>query len=120
MHGLSTADATERLVRVGPNALPEATHRSLWRRFVHQFQSPLIYILLFALAFDVGLSPYEGALDWPIEAAAIGLILFFNAALGLYQEHRSESALARLKALTGVHPWVMRDGTCARVDRSRE
>jgi Ca2+-transporting ATPase len=81
MNGLTTAEASERLSRFGPNALPEPVHDPLWRRFVRQFHSPLIYILLFALAFDLGLWLYEGAHAWPIEATAIALILLFNAAL---------------------------------------
>ena len=115
MNGLSSAEATERRSRFGPNALPERASDPLSRRFVRQFQSPLIYILLFALAFDLGLWFYEGAHDWPIEATAIGLILLFNAALGLYQEQRSEAALARLKALAGVQAWVLRDGKLVRL-----
>jgi Ca2+-transporting ATPase len=115
MNGLSTADATDRLSRVGPNALPEKAPEPLWRRFARQFQSPLIYILLFALTFDLGLWVYEGAHAWPIEATAIGLILLFNAALGLYQEQRSEAALTRLKALAGAQAWVVRDGQLVRL-----
>ena len=113
--GLSAAEAAARLARVGPNALPEPSPLPLWRRFVRQFASPLIYILLFALAFDAGLWIYEGAQAWPIEAGAIGLILLFNAALGLYQEQRSEAALARLKVLGGAQAWVMRDGQLVRL-----
>ena len=115
MNGLSTPEATERLSRFGPNALPEHAPDPLWRRFVRQFQSPLIYILLFALAFDLGLWLYEGAQAWPIEATAIGLILLFNAALGLYQEQRSEAALTHLKALAGAQAWVLRDGHLVRL-----
>jgi magnesium-transporting ATPase (P-type) len=115
MNGLSTAEATVRLSRDGPNALPEHAPDPLWRRFVRQFQSPLIYILLFALAFDLGLWIYEGAHAWPIEATAIGLILLFNAALGLYQEQRSEAALTRLKALAGAQAWVLRVGHLIRL-----
>jgi Ca2+-transporting ATPase len=115
MDGLSTAAAIERLSRVGPNALPESGHDPLWRRFLRQFQSPLIYLLLFALAVDLGLWIYDGAHSWPIEASAISLILLFNAALGLYQEQRSEAALARLKVLAGAHAWVLRDGQLARL-----
>ena len=107
MNGLSTAEAAERLARVGPNALPEHAPDPLWRRFVRQFQSPLIYILLFALAFDLGLWIYEGAHAWPIEATAISLLLMFNAALGLYQEQRSEAALTRLKTLAGAQAWAI-------------
>src|SRR5688572_28368545 len=113
--GLSTADAAERLARLGPNTIPERASDPGWRQFLRQFNSPLIFILLFALAFDVGLWIYEGAHGWPIEATAIGLILLFNAALGLYQEQRSEAALARLKALAGAQAWVLRDGEFVRL-----
>ena len=115
MSGLSTTEATERRSHVGPNALLERTPDPLWRRLPRQFASPLIYILLFALAFDLGLWLYEGAQTWPIEASAIGLILLLNAALGLYQEQRSEAALARLKALAGAQAWVLRDGHLVRL-----
>jgi P-type Ca2+ transporter type 2C len=115
MDGLSAAEAAERLARFGPNALPDQPPELMWRRFVRQFNNPLIFILLFALAFDVGLWLYEGAHGWPIEASAIGVILVFNAALGLYQEQRSEAALARLKALAGAQVWVLRDGEFVRL-----
>ena len=115
MNGLSTAEATEALARFGRNALPEQPPESLWKRFLRQFNSPLIFILLFALAFDFGLWLYEGAHGWPIEAGAIALILLCNAALGLYQEQRSEAALARLKVLAGAHSWALRDGEFVRV-----
>jgi Ca2+-transporting ATPase len=82
---------------------------------MRQFNSPLIFILLFALAFDAGLWAYEGAHGWPIEATAIVLILLFNAVLGLYQERRSEAALGRLKALAGSHAWVRRNGELVRL-----
>jgi Ca2+-transporting ATPase len=58
---------------------------------------------------------YEGGHGWPLEASAIALILLFNAALGLYQEQRSEAALARLKVLAGAHAWVLRDGEFVRL-----
>ena len=115
MNGLSAADAGERLARFGPNALAEQPPEPVWRRFLRQFNSPLIFILLFALAFDFGLWLYEGAHGWPIEATAIGSILLFNAALGLYQERRSEAALTRLKALAGAQAWVLRDGEFIRL-----
>jgi Ca2+-transporting ATPase len=112
--GLSSPEATARLAALGPNALPEPAATPLWRRFVRQFASPLIYILLFALTFDLGLWVYESTTRWPIESTAIALILLFNAALGLYQEQRSEAALSRLKALAGPQAWVLRDGQLVR------
>jgi Ca2+-transporting ATPase len=113
--GLSTVEANDRLAHFGPNALPEKSPDPLWRRFLRQFNNPLIFILMFALAFDAGLWAYKGAHGWPIEGSAIALILLFNAALSLFQEQRSEAALARLKALAGAQAWVLRDGGLVRL-----
>jgi len=115
MNGLSAAEAAERLTRLGPNALPAARRVPLWRRVVWQFESPLIYVLVIALAFDLGLWFFEGAHGWPIEATAIGLILALNAAFGLYQEQRSDAALSRLKDLAGAQAWALRDAQLVRV-----
>ena len=113
--GLTSSEAAARLATAGPNALPELPPEPAWRRFVRQFASPLVYILLFALAFDLGLWIVQGAHGWPIEVGAIGLILLFNAVLGLYQEQRSEAAMARLKALGGAQAWTLRDGRLVRL-----
>ncbi len=115
MQGLSAGTAATRLRAHGPNRLPDAAPDPLWRRIARQFQSPLIYILLFALAFDAGSWLLEGAAGWPIEALAIGVILLLNAALGVWQEQRSEAALARLRDLAGAQSWVLRDGVLARL-----
>jgi P-type Ca2+ transporter type 2C len=115
MQGLSASEAAARLRAHGQNRLPDAAPDPLWRRFVRQFQSPLIYILLFALAFDAGLWVVEGAEGWPIEAIAIAVILLLNAALGLWQEQRSEAALTHLRELAGAQSWVLRDGVLTRL-----
>ncbi len=115
MNGLSTSDASSRLSRHGPNALPERAPDPLWLRVLRQFQSPLIYILLFALSFDLAVWLYDGAHGWPVEGSAVALILLLNAALGLYQEQRSEAALFRLKALAAARAWVLRDGRLVRL-----
>jgi Ca2+-transporting ATPase len=113
--GLSASEAAARLAVHGPNALPERVPDPAWRRFLRQLSSPLIYILVCALAFDLTLWGYEGFDGWPLEAIAIGLILFFNAALGMYQEQRSETALARLRSLAAARAWVFRDGHLAQI-----
>jgi len=60
--GLSTSEAKRRLDQFGPSAIPEARSMPLWLRVARQFQSPLIYILVFALLFDIGMWLYEGAI----------------------------------------------------------
>ena len=115
LHGLSQAEARLRLTTHGPNALPEAKPISRWQRLISQFKSALIYILLFALALDLGLWLHEGARQVPLEAVTIGLILILNAGLGAYQEGKAEEALARLKALATPSAWVKRGGLLLQV-----
>jgi Ca2+-transporting ATPase len=107
--GLTTAEAAERLARVGPNALPEEPGEPVWRRLLRQFQSPLIYILVFALVLDLGIWLLERD-GLPFEALAIGAILLLNAALGFWQEWKAEDALTRLKQLGTPRIWTLRDG----------
>ncbi len=71
--GLSATEAAVRLARHGPNALPETRPTPVWKRFLRQFRSPLIYILLFALAVDLAIWVIEGAKDMPVESLAIAL-----------------------------------------------
>jgi hypothetical protein len=60
------------------NALPERPPTPLLRRFARQFQSPLIYILLFALVADAAIWVSEGATGLPVESIAIAVILLLS------------------------------------------
>ena len=113
--GLTTDEARRRLDAHGPNALPETPPEPAWRRFVRQFKSPLIYILLFALVVDAGIWISEGGEGVPLEAVAIAVILLLNAGLGVWQERRAEDALARLEDLSAPQVRVFRDGVLAGV-----
>src|SRR5688572_21420021 len=112
--GLSGAEAQARLARHGANALPEKPPRTMASRFAAQFRSPLIYILLFALAVDLAVWLAGGAKGLPLESFAILFILLLNAGLGVYQETKAEAALARLKELAESLVWVLRDGHVVR------
>jgi Ca2+-transporting ATPase len=116
--GLSTSEAQARLRQHGPNVLPEKKPVPLLVRFFNQFRSPLIYILVFALAVDLTIWIVEGATGVPVESIAIAVILILNAGLGVYQESKAESALARLKAIAESHVWVLRDGRMVHVPSS--
>ena len=105
LRGLSSVEATALLERYGPNALPETPPVRWWVRVGGQLRSSIIYILLFALVFDLVVWISEGAHEWPFESIAIATILVFNTVMGVWQEYRAEDALARLRELaapTGV------------------
>jgi Ca2+-transporting ATPase len=113
--GLGSGEAKRLLVEHGPNAIPRAPSVNLAVRFLKQFQNPLIYVLLFALAFDIGAWVYGGSRGWPVEGLAIAAVLLLNATLGALQEHRSEQVLARLAAMTAPLAWVLRDGALTQI-----
>ncbi|MBK9162530.1 MAG: HAD-IC family P-type ATPase [Acidobacteria bacterium] len=116
--GLTRAEAEVRLGKFGRNTLPEKRPTPAWVRFVRQFKSPLIYILLFALIIDILIWGIEGADGIPIESVAIGLILLLNSGLGIYQENKAEAALDRLKLLAAPLVWVVRDGRISHIPAS--
>ncbi len=108
--GLTEAEANRRLAVHGPNSVPDDGAEPVWRRLARQFRSPLIYILLVALAVDLIAWWAAGSREWPFEAGAIAAILLMNAALGVWQEQRAERSLARLRELAAPLAWVYRDG----------
>ncbi len=101
--GLSEREAAVRLEQYGPNALREQPRPTFWHRLLAQFQSFVIYILIFAAILSAALG------DW-IEAAAISAIVLLNAALGVIQEGKAEEALAALRKLSSPDATVIRDG----------
>ncbi|MFA5860594.1 MAG: HAD-IC family P-type ATPase [Candidatus Thermoplasmatota archaeon] len=108
--GLTSAEAQERLARIGPNALPEAKRDTFPKRVLRQFKNPLIYILLFGLVFETAVWLRDEARGFPLEGIAIGLLLAVNALLGAIQDQRSDTAMARLTQLAAPRAWVVRDG----------
>jgi Ca2+-transporting ATPase len=101
--GLSTAEVERRFEKYGPNALREQLRPTFWQRLLSQFQSFVIYILIFAALLSAALG------DW-VEAAAITAIVALNAVLGVIQEGRAEEALAALKKLSSPDAMVIREG----------
>ena len=101
--GLTPEEAAARLARVGPNALAEAPRRPGWRRFLDQFASLLILILL-------GAAVLAGLLGDIEDAVVIGLVVVLNASLGFIQENRAERALAALRDMLSPSARVRRNG----------
>jgi magnesium-transporting ATPase (P-type) len=109
--GLTTATAEQRLAEVGPNELPLPPRPPLWRRVLAQFQDVLVYVLLVA----AGLKAILG--EW-IDFSIILLVAVVNAAVGLIQEGRAESALDGIRKMLSPTAEVRRDGEWTKVDAS--
>lgn len=105
--GLTAAEAGKRLANVGPNELPEKK------------VNPLLHLLGY----------FWGPIPWMIEAAAvlsavvghfadlaiILILLIFNAAIGFFEEHKAENALAALKNQLALKARALRDGVLVEV-----
>ena len=101
--GLTGAEVAARRAEHGPNALPETRRRPMWRVFVAQFQSPLIYILLIAAGLAFALGKHE-------DAAVILVVVLLNAVIGAFQEGRAEQSMDSLRKLSALKVRVRRDG----------
>ncbi len=101
--GLYDDQATERLLRDGPNKLPEETAISKLAIFLHQFKSPLIYMLLVAAVVTALLQEFK---DTIVILAVIGL----NAIIGFFQEYRAEQNIRALKTIMVPRATVLRNG----------
>jgi calcium-translocating P-type ATPase len=107
--GLSDAEAARRLARFGPNRLPTATRRPAWRRFVEQFRSVLIQVLLAAAGVTALLGVY-------VDAVVIVAVVLINAVIGFIQEGKAESAMAALSKMLALEARVLRDGRWRTLD----
>ncbi|MDP1834054.1 MAG: HAD-IC family P-type ATPase [Candidatus Moranbacteria bacterium] len=102
-HGLTRGEAKNRLLKCGPNKLPETKTDNLAIIFLRQFQSPLIFILLLAAAvvFLTGEN---------IDGFVILTVLIFNAIVGTIQEGRAQNIFAALKNFIKTSASVIREG----------
>ena len=107
--GLTGAEVEARLGRYGPNQLEEEPPPPAWLVFIGQFRSPLIFILLVALAVTVGLGEY-------LDASVIAAVLMLNAVIGFTQERKAEGAVRALMQLVVPHARVIRGGRDVEID----
>lgn len=101
--GLATEEAEQRHAAHGPNRLAEKPPRPAWLKFLDQFRNVLVLIL-------IGAAVLAGAIGDLKDAMVITVVVLLNAALGFFQEHRAEAALAALKNMLAPTARVRRDG----------
>ena len=107
--GLSQVEAAARLKHYGRNALPESRPPGIIRVFLHQFISPLIYVLVAAALVSMLIQ------EWS-DAGFIGAVLLLNAIIGTVQEFSAQRAATALQQLVTTCTRVLRDGDTCEVD----
>src|SRR3989339_196390 len=107
--GLSEAEAAARLQQYGPNKLAEEGKISRLKLLLHQFTSPLIYILMIAAVVTFFLEEYK-------DTGVIVAVILLNAFIGYTQELKAEKNVRALKKLVVAKARVIRDGRELEID----
>ena len=102
VRGLDDAQVSRRLGAVGPNRLAEPVRRAAWRRFLDQFRSLLILILIAAAVL-------AGLVGDVKDTVVITVVLLINATIGFVQENRAERSLEALRKMLTPTARVRRD-----------
>ena len=107
--GLTAAEAAERLRTLGPNVLPAARRRPVWRRILDElvhFFAVMLWVAA-ALAFIAGM---------PQLGVAIVVVILLNATFSFIQESRADRAADRLRGLLPAAVTVVRDDRPIRIE----
>jgi Ca2+-transporting ATPase len=100
--GLSSDEARKRLEEVGPNVLAAEEKIKFFSIMLHQFRSPLIYVLLVAAVVTFFLQEFVDM--WVILAVVI-----LNGVIGFIQEVKAEQGIRSLKKMVQARARVLRD-----------
>ena len=122
--GLSSEEAKRRLAKFAPNEMAPAPPVPKWKKFLQQFQDPLVYLLLAATAISlvawiiekVNAAPGAEGEALPFDSIVIVLILIVNAILGYMQEAKAEEAVNALSEMTAPTSNVLRNGRVERIN----
>ncbi len=107
--GLSASEVEARRADHGWNEFTRTKHTTLVGKFLSQFRSFMIIVLIVAAGVSgtIGYLHGEGFTD----AIIILAIVIINAIIGTAQEARAENALAALEKLASPHCKVVRGGS---------
>ncbi|KAF9354449.1 hypothetical protein BGX26_007699 [Mortierella sp. AD094] len=109
-HGLTTAEAAERLAQFGPNELAEVKRNPLLK-FLSYFTGAIAYLIEVACIISAVVE------DW-LDFGIILALLLVNACIGFIEESKAESALDALRQTLALKTRCWRDGHLVELDVS--
>ena len=101
--GISKTEAEKRLKEFGLNVYQTQKQKPIWLMLIQQFNSPIVYLLLFGMAVSVYFQDY-------IEGVAIGVVILINALIGFLMELQARNSMNALKEMDVILSKVIRDG----------
>lgn len=107
-HGLSSAEAAERLQKYGRNELPEKVIPK-WQIFVSLLIQPMPIMIWLASITELLIRNY-------LDMSILLMIQFANASIGFYETVKADDAVTALKASLKPKATVKRDGKWQNLD----
>jgi Ca2+-transporting ATPase len=107
-HGLTSAQSRQRLDEEGYNELPSTTQRNTLAIALSVAREPMFLLLIVSAAIYLTLGDIR-------EAAILSVSLFVIFGITIFQERKTERALAALRDLSSPRALVIRDGVERRI-----
>lgn len=101
--GVSETEARRKLKQYGHNALRAKTNSGWWRLLLAQFNTPLMYLLIFAALLSLIL--YDNT-----DAFIILGIILASALISFFQERSAVNAMEKLLSIVKIKTHVVRNG----------
>ncbi|XP_035825930.1 calcium-transporting ATPase type 2C member 1 [Aplysia californica] len=102
-HGLRSDEARRRLLVHGPNNFDITKEEPLWKKYLDQFNNPLILLLLASAAVSLFMKQFD-------DAISITVAIIIVVTVAFVQEYRSEKSLEALTKLVPPKCHCVRDG----------
>ncbi|XP_013172447.1 PREDICTED: calcium-transporting ATPase type 2C member 1 isoform X1 [Papilio xuthus] len=102
--GLSWREANDRMNFVGPNEFQVKEEDPLWKKYIEQFQNPLILLLLGSAVVSVCMRQFD-------DATSITVAIIIVVTVAFVQEYRSEKSLEELNKLVPPTCNCLREGS---------
>lgn len=112
--GLTSEEALKRIDKFGENKIVEAKKKSMFRRFLEQFNDMMIIILII-VAIITAIYGFFYSHDYT-DSIVIAVVVVLNAIMGFIQEQKAEVTLEGLKKYTTSSCKVKRDGKIVVID----
>ncbi|XP_045450738.1 calcium-transporting ATPase type 2C member 1 [Melitaea cinxia] len=102
--GLTWREANDRMNFVGPNEFQVKEQEPLWKKYVEQFQNPLILLLLGSAVVSICMRQFD-------DAISITVAIMIVVTVAFVQEYRSEKSLEELNKLVPPSCNCLREGS---------
>ena len=106
--GPSEKELALRRKELGPNRVTARRGTPVWLQFLHQFNQPLVYILLLAVGVTAFLR------EWVDSSVILGVVVI-NAIVGFLQEAKAGKAIEALAKMVATETTVRRGGSKLRL-----